>query len=60
MGLIRRLQTLTGVTTEPLNLALEGDANRMRSQMHRQTGDRAPEPGQQVQYRQSQQGEVGS
>ncbi|HIK41803.1 hypothetical protein [Thermoleptolyngbya sp. M55_K2018_002] len=48
------------MTTEPLNLALAGDANQMRSQMHRQAGDRAPEPGQQAQYRQSQQGEVGS
>ncbi|MBF2084992.1 hypothetical protein [Thermoleptolyngbya sp. C42_A2020_037] len=54
------MQTLTAVTTEPLNLALAEDANQMRSQMHRQTGDRAPEPGRQVQYRQSQQGGVGS
>ncbi|QKD83854.1 hypothetical protein HPC62_18120 [Thermoleptolyngbya sichuanensis A183] len=48
------------MTTEPLNLALAGDANQMRSQVHQRMGDRAPEPGQQVQYRQSQQGEAGS
>lgn len=60
MRLIRRLQTLTVATTQSLNLALAEDAIRMRSQMHRRTGDRAPEPGQQMQYRQSQQEEVGS
>ncbi|MFQ3627759.1 MAG: hypothetical protein SNJ81_09315 [Cyanobacteriota bacterium] len=53
-------QTLTAATTLSLNLSPAGDASRGRSPLRQPTSDRAPELGQQAQYRQSQQGAVGS